>query len=203
MDYREQFLSPDAATSHHHHHYQQNHHQNHHHHRSRSFKTRSRAKEADDIAYDRPRRNSMPSQCHQKLSSSYNDLLGKEDTNHDSLRRVRSFKTTSKGGVVNRGDSYKKRPHKDRNLSCVGLVYDENLDPTANGQTVDSMKNEIAIQIKTADGNVSSASSSYTVVVLGPPGVGKTSLTSQFMTSEYIGVTDNSLGKFTTVVFFM
>ncbi|KAK3086067.1 hypothetical protein FSP39_012996 [Pinctada imbricata] len=192
MDHREQFLSPDAASGHSH--YQQNH-QNHHshHHRTRSFKARSRAKESDDV-YERPRRNSMPSHCRQHLSSSYNDLLEKDNSDNDeSLRRVRSFKMTSKG-VVNRGDSYKKKPQRERNLSSVGLIMtDENTDPATNGHVIETLRTDkVAIRIKTDDVDNRPMPDNFTVVVLGPPGVGKASLTSQFMTSEFIGVSDNT-----------
>jgi GTPase SAR1 family protein len=35
----------------------------------------------------------------------------------------------------------------------------------------------------------------FTIIVLGANGVGKTSITQQFMTSEYVAF-DNSIGKF-------
>ena len=41
--------------------------------------------------------------------------------------------------------------------------------------------------------------STYRVLVLGGPGVGKSSLVGQFMTSEYLHAYDTSIGKYSLV----
>lgn len=116
------------------------------------------------------------------LSVSYEDISrGKPDAN---LRRVRSFKTTSKG-VVNRGDSFRKKGAR-----CGGLGKESppcgmtpNVSPHLSGNP------------RLAPAPVVENNSSYfKIVALGAPGVGKTAITKQFMTSEYIAF-DSSLGK--------
>ena len=157
-----------------------------HHHRSRSVKGRQSLRDSEDsFVYERKRRNSMPSACKPQLSSSYTDLL-KEKENEDSLRRVRSFKTTSKGALVNRGDSFKRKTQKERLLINS---REDNLNSAGN--------NNQHVMVTLTD--KSFTPSLYRVVMLGPAGVGKTSLTDQFMTSEYIGPTDNSSSKFVLI----
>lgn len=175
-DDRTRYLSPNMAQSHHT--------------RTRSFKSRPRPKETEEEGM-RPRRNSMPSQPrNNRLSSSFNDLLKEKDNSQEdsSLRRVRSFKTTSKGGVVNRGDSYKRKSYKEI-IGPGGTYKDENTDPQSN-QHHDRLPSQTSDTSQGSGTGDSSGSSSeqtgFTVVVLGPPGVGKTSLISQFMTSEYV-----------------
>ncbi|XP_033754847.1 GTP-binding protein REM 1-like [Pecten maximus] len=167
------FLSPDSAV-------------NIHHTRTRSFKSRSRTRDIEDPdCCDRPRRNSMPSRArHQILSSSFNDLFDNtENEQPQSLRRVRSFKTTSRG-VVNRGDSYKKKSSNEI-LASGGTVRDE----SSELQSLDNHSNSPTPRISTSTSS-DDAPKCYQVVVLGSDGVGKTALTDQFMTSEYIGPTD-------------
>ncbi|XP_060062721.1 GTP-binding protein GEM-like [Ylistrum balloti] len=167
------FLSPDSAVGIHHT-------------RARSFKSRSRTRDIEDSDYcERPRRNSMPSRArHQILSSSFNDLFDNtENEQPQSLRRVRSFKTTSRG-VVNRGDSYKKKSSKDVLASGV-TIRDENPEL----QNLDNHSNRSTPKISTSTCS-DDIPKYYQVVVLGSDGVGKTALTDQFMTSEYIGPTD-------------
>ncbi|XP_067651732.1 GTP-binding protein Rit1-like [Haliotis asinina] len=150
------------------------------HSRSCSFKNRPRPKLELDLADARPRINSMPN-CSVYLSL--------PDGLHGDLRmfgqnagffRVRSFKTTSKG-VVNHGDSFKKR-------STVSLMSSGST-VTENEQRQRTLS--VASEESTAVSGGSSAAPSYfRVVMLGAPGVGKTTLTRQFMTSEYMGSYD-------------
>lgn len=173
------FLSPDSAA-------------NIHHARTRSFKSRSRTRETEDAeCYDRPRRNSMPSRArNQLLSSSYNDLFeNTENEQPQSLRRVRSFKTTSRG-VVNRGDSYKKKTSKEV-IASGGTVRDENSEL----QCLESPRNGGSPTPQISTTSCDDMPKYYQVVVLGADGVGKTALTDQFMTSEYIGPTDTGSGE--------
>ncbi|ESO82236.1 hypothetical protein LOTGIDRAFT_92070, partial [Lottia gigantea] len=88
--------------------------------------------------------------------------------------RVRSFKTTSKG-VVNRGDSFKKKSSRSLRLMTTGTDHRDQTKRTIS-QEKDGSNHS----------NSSSAPGYYSVIVLGGAGVGKSTLTRQFMTSEYI-----------------
>ncbi|XP_050396858.1 GTP-binding protein RAD [Patella vulgata] len=94
------------------------------------------------------------------------------------LQRVRSFKTTSKG-VVNRGDSFKKKSSRSLRLMTTGVDHRDQrgryLAPEQEGSI---------------HSHNSNAPSYYSVIVLGGAGVGKSTLTRQFMTSEYIDTSD-------------
>ncbi|KFM71198.1 GTP-binding protein RAD, partial [Stegodyphus mimosarum] len=87
--------------------------------------------------------------------------------------RLRNFSVTSKG-VVNRGDSF-----RSRSASHVpGLNAGEEENVTANTATpspVTEEPKELLAQKKP-----------YKVLLIGAPGVGKTSMWKQFMTSDYI-----------------
>ncbi|XP_063439858.1 ras-related protein Ral-B-like [Mytilus trossulus] len=153
----------------------------HHHHRSRSVKGRQSFRETEEsFAYERKRRNSMPSVNKIQLSSSYTDLAKEKDKDYDeNLRRVRSFKTTSKGALVNRGDSFKRKTQKEKLLTLANQSREDNLNNAGNNNQ------QVTVTLK-------SFNPVYRVVMLGPAGVGKSALTDQFMTSEYIGPTDNT-----------
>lgn len=69
----------------------------------------------------------------------------------------------SSPGVINRGDSFRRRRSRSNSLAPTSPMKDEKLVPTATGP-VDS----------------------YMVMMLGGSGVGKAALTSQFRTSECI-----------------
>ncbi|CAG2195998.1 GTP-binding protein GEM-like [Mytilus edulis] len=99
-----------------------------------------------------------------------------------SVRRVRSFKTTTKG-LVNRGDSFRKKGDRVPSSEQVRYAYTPSPRP--------SRRVPLDVQVeKTAD--IPTAISYYKVVVLGSHGVGKTAITHQFMTSEYVAF-DNSI----------
>lgn len=89
----------------------------------------------------------------------------------ESLRRVRSFKTTSKG-LVNRGDSFKtKRDLKDVANSTKDTIHSTN-------------RYEIPTLITTESECVLRY---FRVLLAGAEGVGKSSIIDQFMTSEFLG----------------
>ncbi|XP_052819266.1 uncharacterized protein LOC128245090 isoform X2 [Mya arenaria] len=127
-------------------------------------------------------------------SSSPNLLFPKEENPHHRtpsphgprgedapLRRVRSFKTTSKGGVINRGDSFRKK-NSSRNLTSGSLNDSPHL---ANAQTRHS-------QAEVDNMRVDEPLSSYfRVQLVGAPGCGKTSITNQFMSSDYANAYDS------------
>ncbi|KAK3085532.1 hypothetical protein FSP39_004748 [Pinctada imbricata] len=119
-------------------------------------------------------RGSVPQSSPNLLSISYEDVREPEGQKDSSIRRVRSFKTTSKG-VVNRGDSFRKRGGR---LSGTGRTTPPGATPS--GSPLPPLPKTIKIPEPEAN------SSYFKVVVLGAPGVGKSTLTHQFMTSEYI-----------------
>ena len=131
------------------------------------------------------RRGSLPSSSTPNLHQlSREDLQDNKERTH-AIRRVRSFKTTSKG-IVNRGDSFRKRG--DRNTSAERIRYEYTPSPRPNRR--------VPLQVKAEKTQNNPTEVSYfKVVVLGSTGVGKTSITQQFMTSEYVAF-DNSVGMY-------
>lgn len=122
------------------------------------------------------------------------DLLAiKENSHGEPLRRVRSFKMTSKG-IVNRGDTFRESntslasdgsfpehaAHKDRHHPVV---------PSESG-SVEGGGAEDDCATSTCIPNV------YRVALCGSVGVGKTALVNQFKTSEYMGGFEISIGRF-------
>ena len=131
-------------------------------------------------------------------SSSPNLLFPKDDININShnndardLRRVRSFKSTSKGGVINRGDSFRKR-NSSRNVAS-GSINDSPRLASASSHPTDFVCTPKAEEPQ---------ASYFRVQVLGAPGCGKTSITNQFMSSDYANVYESMNGEsMITVVF--
>lgn len=101
--------------------------------------------------------------------------------NGEGLRRVRSFKTTSKG-LVNRGDSFKSR--KTATTEYVGCHRDVGVPDEVNDEPVQQSGYIIPklTMTKSEDQN-----NYYRVLMLGSEGVGKSSIIDQFMTSEFLG----------------
>lgn len=163
-----------------------------------TIRTRNR-RESPDISSDtyyylkatanqQRRRSSLPAISPDLLHCSNEDLKETRETKDSALRRVRSFKTTTKG-VVNRGDSVRKRG---------GRSAREGSDEKSRHACTPSPNpaRHIPFEVKVKNPYDNSAMSSYyKVVVLGAIGVGKTSITQQFMTSEYVAF-DNSIGKY-------
>lgn len=149
--------------------------------RTGSFRETSQGKPL--ISTDNPnRRGSLPASSPNLLaiSTSYDDVRDTRENKDASIRRVRSFKTTPKG-VVNRGDSFRKKGQRCGQYTRASPPKKDLSSEPAPVQTVFSI---------TPD----EPTSYFKVLVLGPPGVGKTSLSQQFMTSEYTAF-DNSMGK--------
>ncbi|XP_005091727.3 GTP-binding protein Rit2 [Aplysia californica] len=95
------------------------------------------------------------------------------------LHRVRSFKTTSKG-LINHGDSFKKSTNSLMSAGSATSIPDgAKMSPrrasyVSDDSASDSHDSKSNLQV-------------YRVLMMGAPGVGKTALTRQFMTSEYKG----------------
>jgi len=133
------------------------------------------------------------------------------------LRRVRSF-TTRSGTVVNRGDSFKVR-HSDgetrRGRDDPRGADQRGGDPRAGVVAGDwalsrpsrsaaatasrhgappSDYDDVTSSVVTGDDDVTTTDTSYTVVVLGSDGVGKTTIIQQLLTSEYLANKDYNVG---------
>lgn len=105
------------------------------------------------------------------------------------LYRVRSFTKTSKG-LVNRGDSFKKRSTNSI-MSSGSTVTDQN-DQALTERDQRSRTRSVASSQTSSVSGPYVTPSYFRLVILGSTGVGKTSLLRQFMTSEYMGVIENS-----------
>ncbi|XP_045192092.2 GTP-binding protein REM 1-like [Mercenaria mercenaria] len=152
--------------------------------RSCSFRNRPRPKLLD-VDLDRPRRSSLPSPVRsQHLSVSFEDI-NRRETTQQPLQRVRSFKTTSKGGIVNRGDSFKRSSNSINSTGSAIVNTDNavNSGPSNRPRANSTHSKESANAESIAS---SSETQIYKVAMLGDKGVGKTSLTNQFMTSEFV-----------------
>ncbi|XP_060062696.1 GTP-binding protein REM 1-like [Ylistrum balloti] len=148
--------------------------------RSTSFKNRPRPKGLR-FKLEEPRRNSLPVGSDDVLAQcmSYTDIRDSDET----IERVRSFKMTSKG-IENRGDSFRRKSNGSIASSGSAKITDHD-------QRCDRKRQRIPSD--TSDGSTtgcscasSSSSGYYRVLVIGDNGVGKSALTNQFMTSEYM-----------------
>nr|KAG5707196.1 hypothetical protein BaRGS_017880 [Batillaria attramentaria] len=107
------------------------------HSRSSSFKNRPRPKLSLDIeAAQRPRTNSLPN-CPAFLPLPNPDWMPREG--EGGLRRVRSFKTTSKG-IVNHGDSFKRSTNSLASNGSINSIDREGASSsvTITGTTTNS-----------------------------------------------------------------
>ncbi|BFZ13565.1 hypothetical protein BsWGS_16604 [Bradybaena similaris] len=147
------------------------------HSRSSSFRNRPRPKLQVNIrAPQRPRTNSLPN-AYLPLP----DALCVADTG--GLQRVRSFKTTSKG-LVNHGDAFKKSNNSLLSAGSLGSINDlPNKSARRASYVSDDSGPDDVQETAAALAHVNV----YSVLMMGAPGVGKTALTRQFMTSEYKG----------------
>uniref|UniRef100_A0A0L8GQE1 Small monomeric GTPase n=2 Tax=Octopus bimaculoides TaxID=37653 RepID=A0A0L8GQE1_OCTBM len=159
------------------------------HSRSCSFRNKPRSREVEMLGA-RPRTNSMPNPDPIYLSVSCENI---GDRPTGGLYRVRSFTKTPKG-LVNRGDSFKKRSNNSV-MSSGSTITDHN-EQCGGGS--DRGTRSRTLSVASSQGSNSCSGSSTTAptyfrqVILGASGVGKTSILRQFMTSEYMGVVENS-----------
>ncbi|XP_011173270.1 GTP-binding protein RAD isoform X1 [Solenopsis invicta] len=152
----------------------------HHHHQESGMKSAHCSSEPrlteNDVSPGIRRRGSRRGQSmhhtHQRKSNAFLDVPDvssqmppREEGEDEDSYRLRSFSLTSKGGVVNRGDSFRRRRSRSNSLAPADQENVERRLPPK----------EVA---------------SHTVAMLGIRGVGKTALISQFMTSECINAYD-------------
>ncbi|XP_050712943.1 GTP-binding protein REM 2-like isoform X2 [Eriocheir sinensis] len=100
--------------------------------------------------------------------------------------RLRQFSITSRGGVVNRGDSFRPR-RSASNTSVTSTVSSCSRERLPSVGSIPSTPGCSKVPTPTA-------SPQHRVVMIGAPGVGKSTLITQFMTSEYMCAYDDSPG---------
>ncbi|XP_039749142.1 uncharacterized protein LOC120625932 [Pararge aegeria] len=94
--------------------------------------------------------------------------------------RLRHFSITGKG-VINRGDSLRSRRSRS------------NTSVASSASSTEAVTRASAPCSLASSRDSSAGLSTYRVLVLGGPGVGKSSLVGQFMTSEYLHAYDTSI----------
>lgn len=142
----------------------------------------------DDVSLGQ-RRSSMPNVAENFLSVPHHHGAYAES----KLRRVRSFKTTSKGVVVNRGDSFKKK--STHSLMSTGSAITE---ATRQLQQQQQQQQLFLHQQQQHQQHLLDSNSPYVVdvpppiptyyrvIMMGSAGCGKSQMTKQFMTSDYV-----------------
>ncbi|XP_048001321.1 uncharacterized protein LOC125238075 [Leguminivora glycinivorella] len=131
------------------------------------------------VEHSRPRVCSLP-------EKPYNPRIS------DDLYRLRTFSITTKGGVVNCGDSICNR--RSRSNTSVNSTNSRASDRSPfDGSCCSGYRPVDSASLDTPDEDEMEPIPKYRVVLLGDAGVGKTALVSQFMTSEYMNTYDASL----------
>lgn len=148
-----------------------------HHNRSQSVKTPGRSS-------GRPNYLCLPQQ-RSRVASMPNTGVEEE------YYRLRHFSITGKG-VVNRGDSLKSRRSRSNNSVASSNSSTEQLPVVS---TANSARTSANCSLASSRESSTSAPGPmpYRVLMLGGPAVGKSSLVSQFMTSEYLHAYDTSI----------
>ena len=136
----------------------------------------------------RPRTSSMPTRNAFRKPQIRRTLFGLNIEPDIETYTVRTFEMNSKGVIVRRSDSMRSR-------STNSIVSSEGdfcpLSP--NSRTSSSLSRD---SVNTSPGSVPPTNMfPARVLVLGSPGCGKTAITQQFMTSEYLGGFDTSIGE--------
>lgn len=103
--------------------------------------------------------------------------------------RLRQFSISGKG-IVNRGDSLKSRRSRSNNSVASSNSSTEHLTASYPGSARNSAANSLA---SSRESSASQGPAPYRVLMLGATAVGKSSLVSQFMTSEYLHAYDTSI----------
>ncbi|XP_073848802.1 rad, Gem/Kir family member 1 isoform X2 [Musca autumnalis] len=149
-----------------------------HHSRSQSVKT------PGSRASGRPNQLCLPQQ-RSRVASMPNTGVEEE------YYRLRHFSITGKG-VINRGDSLKSRRSRSNNSVASSNSSNEHLTaPQVTQSTRNSATHSLASSRESSTSNPGNGP--YRVLMMGGPAVGKSSLVSQFMTSEYLHAYDTSI----------
>ncbi|KFM78091.1 hypothetical protein X975_06901, partial [Stegodyphus mimosarum] len=177
--------------------------------RSQSMRTARRPQSVDPTHRFRQRIASIPNDMTlpsdsfngQRLASNQSLPLPGDESDY---MRLRNFAVTSKG-LVNRGDSFRSKSRSSHSVASIGgsgqlplapgqpkddssINYPTAVTPSGRRESANEAD---AIQAEAAVAGASGSTEDprvnrHRVLVIGPPDVGKTALTNQFMTSEYI-----------------
>ena len=158
--------------------------------RASSFK-KPKEKNYDLLSEEiRPRTSSMPTRNSFKKPFLQHTHLGLNIEPDIETYMVRSFHMNSKGEIVYRSDSI-----RSRSANSVFSSDGDFCPLSPSSRTSSSISRDSAGTVSPASG-AQIMPFSARVLVLGAPGVGKTALTEQFLTSEYLGGFDTSIGKY-------
>ena len=94
-------------------------------------------------------------------------------------------------GLVNRGDSFRRRHNRSNSVFPSGSGEETSLLNEKQKETLEQLACK-----ESAANAADSSNMTYNVSVIGATGVGKTSLISQFMTSECINPYDRDRGTY-------
>ncbi len=149
-------------------------------------KPRRRYLENVELEEMRPRTSSLPTRNDLKKPMQYLSPYT-ECSEYDSVYTLRSFVTTSKGRVVNRGDSLRSRSTNSILSSGSGSITELTpLSRTSSSLSQSSLANSTGSAF---------GINPCKVLVVGSNGVGKTSIARQFTTSDDLGDLDISIGR--------
>ncbi|XP_076356840.1 uncharacterized protein LOC143250254 [Tachypleus tridentatus] len=133
------------------------------------FRPRGATMPSDSTSYLREKRKQRLRERSPNLSSPDHT-----ESEYDTLYRIRSFSITPKGGVINRGDRVRQR---SRSSNSMASSYTYPSCPST-ATSCSSGPGTRCTHLK--------------VLMLGATGVGKRSIVSQFMSSEYMNTYDTS-----------
>jgi len=152
--------------------------------RTGSFKTARRRSGLTDPAP----RSSLPS-----LEDSITaKLLELQQLEADDCRVVREFITSKQGGIVHRGDSFRRI----RDTSTDSSTTTKTRREAQRDRETDREEHSV---VGRCEGQLSGDTVACKVVIVGDRGVGKTSLLQQLMTSHYMAAMNTcSFGQYTS-----
>ncbi|XP_022246276.1 uncharacterized protein LOC106462886 [Limulus polyphemus] len=118
------------------------------------------------------------------LRSSSEHSISLSDENSD-FQRLRNFSVTSKG-LINRGDSFRNKSRSSHSESSIASQYYFSTTP------IRSSRSHLPLPTPQVFPEIDTDIERHKVLVVGASEVGKSSLTTQFTTSEYICAYENS-----------
>lgn len=107
-------------------------------------------------------------------------LLELQQLEADDCRVVREFVTSERGGIVHRGDSFRRNRETDNSRTTKTRTQTD-----AETQRVGAAATQAEAQVMEAE-QIAADTVACKVVIVGDHGVGKTALLQQLMTSHYM-----------------